>query len=543
MLKQVSLWLWHNTAGYRTCMALNCMAGILRMLTGLVFIYASKTLIDMATGNHEGSMLMVGALMVGVIGCGIGLDSWSTWLERNMEVRLQNRLRHDLFNRLLQAEWSGIERHHSGDLLNRIEQDVKDMVTMLTASIPSTVAVGVQFVASFIFLFILDSTLSWILVGVMPLFLLASKIYFKRMRKLTHTIRSSDSKIQSVIQESLQSRMVIKTLERGETLSEYVGELQSTLQQQVGHRTRFSVFSQSMVMAGFGTGHLVAFFWGVFQLSHGRITFGVMAAFLQLVGHIQRPAVSLSRLIPSFITGFTAGERLMELEKLPSEEQGSLRVDKPLGIKMEQIDFTYDNMDKSVFRKFSFDFPPGSSIAILGETGVGKTSLIRMMLALIKPQQGDLYLYDNEGSRYPISALTRSNFVYVPQGNTLFSGTIRYNLLLGNPDASEADLKTVLEIAAAEFVFSLPLGLDTLCGEKGGGVSEGQAQRIAIARALLRPGGILLLDEATSALDSQTEELILHRLKAVTTHKTIFFVTHRPTIAAMCDTILNIGAV
>ena len=541
MIKKVLWWLWKNSKGFHNHVLFISIAGILRILVGLAFIYASKVIIDIATGNAQGNILVIAFIMIGIVGCEIGIDAFSTWIEKSVDVKLQNLLRRNLFNRLLQAEWRGIEKHHSGDLINRIEQDVKDVVAMLVVSFPTMLITGVQFIASFIFLVFLDGMLAWILVGIMPFFLIASKIYFKKMRKLTHGIRNSNSEIQSVIQESLQSRMVIKTLERGETLLERLGGLQSILQHQVKQKTQFSIFSQSMIMTGFIGGYLISFFWGIFRLSTGSITFGVMAAFLQLVGQVQRPVVYFTRQIPTLITGFTASERLMELEQLQAEEQGAqIIIDKPLGLKIENVSFTYDETDRQLFDGFSFDFSPNSSIAILGETGAGKTSLIRLMLSLIKPQQGDLYLYDNEGHHYTISALTRGNFVYVPQGNTLFSGTIRDNLLLGNPDATEADLRTALEITTAGFVFSLPHGLDTLCGERGGGLSEGQSQRIAIARALLRPGRILLLDEATSALDAQTETILLSRLKEQAAGKTVIFVTHRMTIANMCDMVLNI---
>lgn len=277
-----------------------------------------------------------------------------------------------------------------------------------------------------------------------------------------------------------------------------------------------------------------------------------MTAFLQLVGKVQRPLLDMARLVPAFIKAMTAVDRLLELESLPAEVSGEeqLRFCPTPDLVLTNVTFGYGGESRSVFRHFSHTFRAGSCTAIMGETGSGKTTLIRLLLALATPDEGRVCLrgismgsQSNEAGEceVEVSERTRVNFVYVPQGNTLFSGTVRDNLLMGNPDATDDDLCRVLHTATADFVFHLPQGLDTHLGEQGGGLSEGQAQRLAIARALLRPGSILLLDEATSALDPDTEQRLLANLRQDCQGKTFIFVTHHPALAEGCGEVVRLG--
>lgn len=250
-------------------------------------------------------------------------------------------------------------------------------------------------------------------------------------------------------------------------------------------------------------------------------------AFTQLINRIQRPLLDMARLLPIFVNSLTSSERLMELEELPLEQPAQpQRLNGKAGIRFDNVTYRYTDNGRTVISNFTHDFRPGSFTAILGETGAGKTTLLRLMLSLINSSEGDIKLY-NDKEEVRASVATRCNFSYVPQGNTLFSGTIRENLLMGNPSATTEQMHQALHTAMADFVFNLPEGLDTVCGEQGGGLSEGQAQRITIARALLRPCKILLLDEATSALDNTTERQLLLNIKQEHPDTTIIFVTHR----------------
>ena len=470
-----------------------------------------------------------------------------------MQVETGNALRHRLFSRLLQSRWNELERFHTGDIVNRVEQDTAAIVGLLTSTIPAFIVTIVQLVAAFVFFCFLDPSLPWVVVGILPIFLLGSRFYMKRMRRYTREIRQSDSRIQSVIQESLQHRTVIKTLEQSDRHIGKLDDLQDALRSQIFGRTRFSLSARMLVAFAFSGGYLTAFLWGAVRLSTGSITFGTMTAFLQLVGKVQRPALDLSRLLPSFINALTAVERLMELEELPSEASGTAQLfPQTPDLQLKDVTFSYSTGDRPILNHFSCNFPAGSCTAVLGETGAGKTTLIRLLLALADPQAGSITLssanttqslpstFNSQSSTLEVSPQTRSNFVYVPQGNTLFSGTIRDNLLMGNPHATEAEMLQALRTACADFVLSLPDGIDTNLNEQGGGLSEGQAQRIAIARALLRPGHILLLDEATSALDPETERLLIESLRRNCTGKTFIFITHHPAVAEACEATIQL---
>lgn len=539
-VKQYICWLWNQMRDVRNRIAMSGIVGIIEVGTGLSFVWISKQLIDIATRTTEGNMQFHIALLIGTMCLQIILSSWKNRLESLTEIRLKNKLRYNLFSQLMYSSWNGKERFHSGDVVNRLEEDVRIVSDGLSKSLPMVIVTLFQFLAAFLFLSRLNSQLAWIIVFIMPVFLLLSKVYVKRMRNLTKNVRNTDSRVQSHIQEKLQHKVLIQILEQNKPVSDKLDILQAGLYGQVMSRANFTVFSRALVMTGFAIGYLLAFLWGVKGIYENTVTFGMMTAFLQLVGQIQRPMVELSRHIPSLVHTITSAERLKELDELPVEEQGTqLIMDGNVGIRMENISFSYPDGDKKIIDNFSFDFTPGSRTAIIGETGVGKSTLIRLMLALLKPQQGKIFLY-NYDRKVEAGAQTRSNLAYVPQGNTLLSGTIRENLLFGDPNASEEQLKEVLHTVAADFVYDLPNGLETMCGERGTGLSEGQVQRICIARGLLRPGSVLLLDEFSSSLDKDTERLLMERLVSQANEKTLIFITHREVVATYCHHIIKL---
>lgn len=534
-------YLWDLSYGHRSRILLNCLFGILGTAFALCFVYTSKQLIDIATDAREGNLMEMAAITVALLLLQLTCNAAETWVAARMEVETANSLRHRLFGRLLRSRWNVMEQLHTGDVVNRVEQDTTAIVTLLTSSLPTAIVTVVQLVGGFIFFYFLDPVLPWIVIGILPIFMLGARFYMSRMKRLTHDIRSSDSRIQAVIQESLQHRTVIKTLEQDEYRIRSLGSLQDILRTQVLSRTRFSLSARMAVTAAFAGGYATAFIWGAVRLSTGSITVGTLTAFIQLVARIQRPAFDLSRLVPSVINALTAADRLLELERLPSEGDGDkIFFGSAPVLTIDNLRFAYSEGDNPVFSNFSHRFMPGTCTAIMGETGRGKTTLVRLLLALTGQQEGNITLSDGCVT-CPVSTHTRCNFVYVPQGNTLFSGTVRDNLLMGNPEATDTDLEEVLYIAvASDFVRALPQGIDTPLGEQGGNLSEGQAQRIAIARSLLRPGRIMLLDEATSALDPETERELLHRLRRYACGKTLLFVTHHPALAGECDEILRL---
>lgn len=532
-------WLWRSSRGLRLQAVLNAVIGILTVILDFAFIYATKWTIDIATDRAEGSLQTAAYALVGIMFSRILLAFARRWVSALLGVRSQNILQKRIFAHLLQSEWNGQEDRHSGDTLNRMEQDVRDLTSCITETIPALLEVSFRLVGAFLYLFHMDSRLACLLVCIVPFFLLLSKVYVRKMRTITRDIRSTESRVQSILQESIQHRAILKTLERTGTMIERLSQTQSELRAHVRHRAVFSSTSSALLSIGFGTGYLVTFLWGVNSLQAGTITYGMMISFIQLVGQIQGPFRDMTRFIPVLISTLTASERLMELQEVPLEDDSDpITFPNGAGVRLTDVSFRYRENGRPILTNFSCDFPKGSTTAILGETGAGKTTLIRLILALLKPSEGKVEMYD-ETRTVKASPRTRNNLVYVPQGNTLFSGTIRDNLLLGNPNATEEDMREALETACAAFVMDRPDGLDTVCGELGAGLSEGQAQRIVIARALLRKGSVLLLDEATSALDMQTEQELLKNLSEREAGRTIICVTHRPAVIAYCSQVIE----
>lgn len=538
--RAIFFWLWEAWRGNRLQALLNVLIGVSQVGVSLLLVAAVQQAIDVASGSRPGDIYRAVGWMGILMLCNFGLNISAVWVRNILGVRAQNRMQQRMLDHILRSEWHGRESMHSGDVLNRLETDVSQVITFLTETLPNMLSVLCLFVGAFCYLLSMDVVLALITVGILPVFLLLSKVYIRRMRRLTREVRAQDSRVQSVLQETVQHRMLIKTLEGVGTMVDRLETTQSRLRRRVVRRTRFSVFSNFVLNFGFALGYLIAFLWAAVRLSSHTLTFGGMTAFLQLVGRIQSPARSLAQLIPAFVSVFTAAERLMELEENPLEEQGEpIPLRSPVGVRFRDVSFAYEDSDRPVLDHLSFDFRPGTCTAILGETGTGKTTLVRLVLALLRPQSGSVELYDGNRT-YTLSPRLRCNLVYVPQGNTLLSGTIRDNLRLGRLDADDEVMYEALHQSCADFVRELPDGLDTVCGEAGGGLSEGQAQRIAIARALLRDRPVMLMDEATSALDPDTERQLLHNLLSEN-KRTILFITHRPAVIDYCDQTLRIN--
>ena len=538
-IRDLATWLWRSSRGLRLQAMLNALIGVLSVTLDFAFIYATKWTIDIATNRAEGSLRVAAYTLAGIMISKIMLGFARKWVSALLGVRSLNILQQRLFSHLLQSEWNGQEDRHSGDTLNRMEQDVRDLTSCITETFPALLEVSYRFIGAFLYLFHMDGRLACLIVCIVPCFLVLSKVYVRKMRTITRDIRSTESRVQSILQESIQHRAILKTLERTGTMIEKLKQTQSELRRHVRHRAVFSSSSSTLLSIGFGTGYLVTFLWGVNSLQAGTITYGMMISFIQLVGQIQGPFRDMTRFIPILINTLTASERLMELEDVPLEDDADpITFKNGAGVRISNVSFHYKEGGRGILSQFSCDFPKGSTTAILGETGAGKTTLIRLILALLKPTEGSIEMYD-ESQTVKVSPRTRCNLVYVPQGNTLFSGTIRDNLLLGNPEATEEEMREALETACAGFVMNRPDGLDTVCGELGAGLSEGQAQRIAIARALLRKGSVLLLDEATSALDMQTEQQLLKNLASREAGQTIICVTHRPAVIEYCTQVVE----
>ncbi len=531
-------WLWRATEGVRLRIASQAVVGVVHIGVSLFYVWVCKQLVDIATSRAEGNIYIYIILMGTCIISQILLSTMVSRMEVESEIDIKIRLRHRLFSHIMDSRWVDGGRMHSGDVMNRLLDDVDNVANTVSLVVPQTAVTCIQFVAAICFLSFLDYRLALMVSVILPIFMILSRLYARKVRVFTKEIRDVDSRVQTHIQEYMHHRTLISSMEYTPRVVEDLDHMQADLREKVMRRTGFTLFSRKMMQAGFSGGYMAAFVWGVFRLQAG-VGYGMMTAFMQLAGQVQRPMLELSRQIPSFIHVTTAIDRIVELINLPLEERGEEHLGSNVGLRMKQVSFAYEG-GENVLNNFSYDFKAGSITAILGHTGAGKSTLVRMMLGFIEPQQGHAEMYNEERS-VSLSPMTRCNIAYVPQGNSLVSGTVRSNLLLGNPDATEKQMREALSTAVAEFVFDMPQGLDTPCGESGAGLSEGQAQRIAIARGLLRERSVIIMDEPTAALDPETERELLQRLAHYAHSRTMILITHREATADLCDRIVNLN--
>ena len=538
------VWLWRNMRGIRLNTVVRILAGIGQVGLGLLMVWLCKRFIDetVMKGTLEDIFQMVLLLVSTVLG-GIVLRQLYYYMSISANVRQTNDIRLRIFSHLFQRRMFEDELH-SGDITSRLEKDVSTVSDACTSLLPQFVITSVQLIGAFLLMRSMDTTLAWALLLLTPILVSLGKFIARKLRDMTRDIREQDASIQMFVQEGMEHNAVLRSLESGEWVTGKLDDMQQDLKGKIKRRTRFTLIARSLLACSFGLGYLLAFVWGGLQLRDGIITFGVMTSFLQLVGQIQSPILGLLNMVPQLIHTSASIDRLEELEQLDVEESsGKKNIEGSLGIQMSVVNFRYAKGDHYILDHFSHDFRPGSKAALVGQTGAGKTTIFRLLLALTTPESGSISIYSTQQlplTTHPISPDTRCNFVFVPQGNTLMSGTIRYNLQIAKPDATEEELRHVLHMAVADFVLDLPQGLDTECGERGAGLSEGQAQRIAIARGLLRSGNILLLDEISSSLDEQTERILFTNLFENYPGKTMIMISHRPSISALCDEIIPI---
>ncbi|MCD8385971.1 MAG: ABC transporter ATP-binding protein/permease [Bacteroidales bacterium] len=543
-LPVLARWLWHAAKRVHGRIVAVALLGVLRVGAGLTFVWLSKVIIDTAT---DGSVPVerlwwLAAALVGTMLAELALSQAVQYIRQLGYQKMANSMRHDIYSHLIEGD-SFADTRHSGDLLNRLTIDVSTATDTATDTIPMILVTSVQLIGAFWLLCTMNTTLALCALIISPLAIISSKIYFRRMRQLNSQIRQNESRIHQNMQEGLQHRLVVSALQCQPAMTASLNLLQQNLLATVGAQVRLNLYSRTTVRLGFIAGYLTAFIWSIFELHAGVITFGIMTAFLQLVGRIQGPISALSSTIPGLVAAATAVDRLMEItaDKDGEAETAEPRLQGKIGIKFQDVTFAYSPNSPVVVNHLTYDFAPGSKTVVMGPSGIGKSTLTKLMLAVLRPQQGSISVYGHDGSE-PVSRATRRYMSYVPQGNSLLAGTIRQNLQLGNPDATEQQMRDALYSAAAEFVYDLPEGLDTPCGELGSSLSEGQCQRIAIARALLRETPILILDEFNSALDKHTADTLMQRLEARLPQTTVVFISHRNDITAHYDAMLALGA-
>ena len=540
-------WILGYSNRYKKTIAFYLFLGIFSTVFGLVSSIASKQLIDIVTGHMKDQMLIMALIMVSMALFSLFFSSVISRVSLKLTISIQNDIQADIFQKIQDASWHSISKYHSGDILNRFATDVGTVAGNAITWLPSLVISLFNFFATFAVIMYYDATMAFISLASAPVLLFVSQHLMSRMREYSKKVKEMNSQIMSFEQETFSNMNTIKAF--GIT-DHYANELKKWQGKYREFNLEYNKFSIKTNIALSLLGMLVqyaSFGWGVYRLWQGHITYGEMTLFLSQGGKLSNAFNSLVGYVPHVLNSSVSAGRVLELVKLPREihhEQESTKIrenmDQGFSVILQNVFFRYEE-EKTVLKESDFIANPNEIVAIVGPSGEGKTTMLRLLLGLILPEEGKAIFQDCEGNEVPMNADTRQFFSYVPQGNTIFSGTIADNLRLIKQDATDEEIIEALKIACAwEFVEKLPLGINSPVGERGRGLSEGQAQRIAIARAVLRDAPIMLLDEATSALDVETERKVLRGIIQKKPNKTCIVATHRPSVLTMCQRVYRV---
>ena len=508
----------------------------------VVFALLTRRVVDIATGDAQGNLWIYIGWLFGVLVLQIALDvlgsQWGARISGKMEMRIKDRV----FGAIFRKRWQDVSRFHSGELLNRLSSDSHVVVTGVVGFVPRLVSLVTRLIACLAVLLMLDARFTLIMLGFGLLLLIGSRAYGKRVKKLHKECQETDGKAKSFTQESLENWTMIQAFEGGEYVRARLDDRLKTHFAAFIRRNRWSSASHGVMHLLFSGSYYAALAWGAVRLAAGTISYGTLTAFLQIVGQIRMPFMNMSGLMPQYYNMLASAERLIELEDLPDEPRATAAID-PKQTTLEALEiadvyFAYET-EHPILTGASLRVSRGEFIALSGYSGIGKSTLFKLMLGFYAPQSGTLTAVTKDG-RYPLGASTRGLFAYVPQQSILLSGTIRENIAFCCPDATEEAIWAAAETAAiADVIRALPNGLDTPLGERGAGLSEGQIQRLAIARAVLCDAPILLLDEVTASLDEATEEQVLRNLRRLT-DKTCLCIFHRPAALEVCDRVIRV---
>jgi len=530
-------WALRFVKPYRLQILLYFLLEIISLSLGLLFILLSKRTIDFAISGNLAKMeqsLILAALSI-FIGFLVGL--YSGWVNERMRALMLARLQSDVVNAQMQSTWGVVKDWHTGDILLRVNTDCQEVVQVIGNAAISSIVTVFRILAATGFLWWMDPVLAMLLLAICPL-IVFSKLYFRRFRILNQKLKQAESSFANVVQENLRFRLPIRALNLSTFRSQKVADCQDTILGLKSNVLNFSIISKGLINFVINTGFMVTFAWGVYKLQAGAITFGTLSAFLQLVSRIQGPVLTLMSFVPLFIRFRASLSRLNEILMAEKEEEVEPEYLKEINqLELHELNFRYG--DKEVLNKLQATFVKGKPTAVVGASGKGKTTLIRLLLHLLTPSDGEIFICAEE-KRLPLSRSHRVNFAYVPQGDKLFTGTIADNLQIAGLPYTEERMREILTTACADFVYDLPDKLDTIIGESAHGLSEGQAQRIAVARALLRDCGIWLFDEVTSSLDLPTAALLTRQLMEAGKDKILIFVTHDMVLADSCSQVIYV---
>lgn len=535
-------WMVKLTRSYLKAFVIIFVFNIILSLCGVGMVIASKELIDAAIGGFWKNAILSGVILGGIILLQVCLKAAVSMLSVRTSQTMSNHLREKLYLHLSSVYWRDFTKYHSGDIVTRLTNDIGIIVEGMVEDLPEIVSLAIGLCASFITLFIFDPFLALFALLLVPVAILISHFIGKRFMEIHLKAKAAESKYRSFLQECIEHMLVLKSFCKEKSSGEKLGELQEECRRLTIRSNRTMISAGSLVTGGYWFSYFTVFGWGAMRLAEGTTTFGTFTAFIQLVGQIQQPFMGLAQSLPQLFSMAASAKRLMEFENLRNESYGNTESIEDLkSINFDYVSFGYDE-NKEVLNNVSARVHAGDIIGLMGASGEGKTTLIHLLMSLYEPSTGRIYLKSSNSRYYIASASIRNMISYVPQGNTLFSGTISENLKIGCPNATEEEQIEVLKgVDAWDFVSKLAEGMHSTLGERGQGLSEGQVQRIAIARALIRKTPILLLDEATSALDMEAERRVLEYIVTLHPRRTCIIITHRTSMFQYCNRVWNLS--
>ena len=506
-------------------------------LLGVFFALGTRGVIDSATRGDMPLFYAACAKQAGIILAMVGSSALLRHLRDRLHADLERDWKRRLLHGLLHGDYAGVSSYHSGELLNRLNNDVNRVNDGVLNIVPNTAAMVTRLVAAVTVLGTLDGrfTLAIVVLGVAMI--AATALMRRRLKALNKRVSALDGKVSGFLQESMEKLLMVQTMDVADEVERRADVLLGERYEIQRKRKNVSLMTNTGISLTAQGASFLALCWCAFQMLQGNMSFGSLTAVTQLVSQLQTPFVNLSGVMPQYVAMIASAERLMELEEIqgepaPMAEEPAHLYRRMDGVCAENLTFSYDR--DRVLTDANFTLPKGAFAVITGPSGIGKSTLLKLLLGVYRPERGGLHLRCGEET-VALDRSTRRLFAYVPQGNLLLSGTLRENLTIVRPDAGEAEIQQAIEVSAmADFLPQLPQGLDTVLGESGAGLSEGQAQRLAIARAVLGGAPVLLLDECTSALDAETERRVLERIRALP-GRTCIAVTHRPAAMELCD--------